>query len=128
MIENFGSNVARLRKQRGMTQIELAKEIGVNKQTISNIEKGESYPTFNNLEKISKALKVTCVELFGTAKEIEFQKIGETFFRIFCIVNNFPSQKLEYEGESCCGEKIDWDRLYEWRKELMKINGEYNAL
>ena len=39
MIENFGSNVARLRKQRGMTQIELAKEIGVNK--LSQILKKE---------------------------------------------------------------------------------------
>ncbi len=70
MIENFGNNVARLRKQRGMTQIELAKEIGVNKQTISNIEKGESYPTFNNLEKISTVLNASAIQLFGTPEEI----------------------------------------------------------
>lgn len=71
MIENFGNNVARLRKQRGMTQIELAKEIGVNKQTISNIEKGESYPTFNNLEKISTVLNASAIQLFGTPEEID---------------------------------------------------------
>ena len=41
MIENFGKNVARLRKQKNMTQSDLAKAIGVNKQTISNIEKGD---------------------------------------------------------------------------------------
>lgn len=70
MIENFGSNVARLRKQLGMTQMQLAKEIGVNKQTISNIEKGESYPTFNNLEKISNALNASAIQLFGTPREI----------------------------------------------------------
>ncbi|MBA4700304.1 MAG: helix-turn-helix transcriptional regulator [Ruminococcus sp.] len=73
MIENFGKNVARLRKERDMTQIELAQAIGVNKQTISNIEKGKGYPSFNNLEKISQVLKATPIELFGTLKEIALQ-------------------------------------------------------
>lgn len=82
MIENFGKNVARLRKERDMTQTELAKAIGVNKQTISNIEKGEGYPTFNNLEKISQVLKATPIELFGTLKEIALQDTSEIMDRI----------------------------------------------
>lgn len=65
MIENFGKNVARLRKQKNMTQSDLAKAIGVNKQTISNIEKGDGYPTFNNLEKISRVLEADGVQLFA---------------------------------------------------------------
>lgn len=65
MIENFGKNVARLRKQKNMTQSDLAKAIGVNKQTISNIEKGDGYPTFNNLEKISCVLEADAVQLFA---------------------------------------------------------------
>lgn len=110
MIENFGSNVARLRKQRGMTQIELAQEIGVNKQTISNIEKGVSYPNFNNLEKISQALNCTCVELFGTAKEVEFLRVGR-FLNI--IASALEKQKLkrpDYEGDGCdCEGDIIFD-------------------
>ena len=53
-----------------MTQSDLAKAIGVNKQTISNIEKGDGYPTFNNLEKISRTLGANPIQLFGTMKEI----------------------------------------------------------
>lgn len=68
MIENFGKNVARLRRERDMTQVDLAKAIGINKQTISNIEKGKGYPTFNNLEKISQVLKTSPIQLFGRKK------------------------------------------------------------
>ncbi|MDT2274236.1 helix-turn-helix transcriptional regulator [Paenibacillus larvae] len=55
MIENFGQNVARLRKkEKGMSQEELAEKLDVKKQTISNIERGVRYPTFENLEKIAQ--------------------------------------------------------------------------
>lgn len=70
MIENFGKNMARLRKEKGMNQEELALKLGVSKQTISTIEKGDSYPTFKNLEKISKILNASPIQLFGTQKEI----------------------------------------------------------
>ena len=70
MIENFGKNVARLRKENGMTQEELAEKIDVKKQTISNIERGERYPTFENLEKISQILNANAIQLFGTPNEI----------------------------------------------------------
>jgi len=70
MIENFGKNVARLRKENGMTQEELAIKIDVKKQTISNIERGERYPTFENLEKISQILNANAIQLFGTPNEI----------------------------------------------------------
>ncbi|HAP3762123.1 TPA: helix-turn-helix transcriptional regulator [Enterococcus faecalis] len=70
MIENFGKNVARLRKEHGYSQEQLAKEIEVNRQTISNIERGARYPTFETLEKIAKLFKATPTQLFGTPKEI----------------------------------------------------------
>ncbi|MBC9722127.1 MAG: helix-turn-helix transcriptional regulator [Lactobacillus sp.] len=70
MIENFGANIARLRKEKNMTQKELADKLGVNKQTISNIEKGEGYPTFKNLEKLSQILNANAIQLFGKPSEI----------------------------------------------------------
>lgn len=71
MIENFSGNVARLRKEHGYSQEELGKEIGVNKQTISNIERGVRYPTFETLDKIATVLNASAIQLFGTEKEIE---------------------------------------------------------
>ncbi|EPN9336299.1 helix-turn-helix domain-containing protein [Enterococcus faecalis] len=71
MIENFSKNVARLRKERGYSQEDLANKLGVKKQTISNIERGTRYPTFDTLEKIVQVFNVSSVQLFGTEKEIE---------------------------------------------------------
>lgn len=70
MIENFGKNVTRLRKQAGYSQDELAKKINVNRQTISKIENGIGNPTFKTIEKISQIFKATPVQLFGTPNEI----------------------------------------------------------
>ncbi|WP_339101616.1 helix-turn-helix domain-containing protein [Candidatus Enterococcus clewellii] len=82
MIENFGTNIARLRKEKGMTQKELADQLGVNKQTISNIEKGEGYPTFKNLEKLSQILSANPIQLFGTMKEIALSDTPRVLDRI----------------------------------------------
>lgn len=70
MIENFGSNLARLRKERNLTQTELSEMLGITKQTISNIEQSKAYPSFTTLEKISQILKAGPIELFGTENEI----------------------------------------------------------
>lgn len=69
MIENFGNNLARLRKRNKMKQSDLAERLGVSKQTISKIESGRGYPTFDNLEKISQIFNASPIELFGTEKE-----------------------------------------------------------
>ncbi|WP_315306417.1 helix-turn-helix transcriptional regulator [Enterococcus devriesei] len=82
MIENFGGNVARLRKEHGLSQEEMAEKVGVNKQTISNIERGVRYPTFETLEKIAKVLKAGPIQLFGTMKEIAISDTENVVDRI----------------------------------------------
>ena len=52
------------RLKAGMTQKELAKIIGVTKQTIINYEKGTTDPSWERLEDIAKALKVDVDALF----------------------------------------------------------------
>ena len=64
------------RLKAGMTQKELAKFIGVTKQTIINYEKGTTDPSWERLEDIAKALKVDVDALFpynefGKMKEDE---------------------------------------------------------
>ena len=46
MIENFGQNIKRLRQKHQITQEDLAVAIEVQKQAISNIERGEKLPQF----------------------------------------------------------------------------------
>ena len=45
-INFLGENIQTIRKYRGMTQQELADKIGINMQSLSKIERGVNYPTF----------------------------------------------------------------------------------
>lgn len=53
------------RKQRGMTQSELAEKLGVNRATLSKYENGQIDPTASQLMKISEILGVPLYYLLG---------------------------------------------------------------
>ena len=56
-----------------MKQHELADRIGINMQSLSKIERGLNYPTFDTLEKIMEVLDVTPNELLsGEWKYVSF--------------------------------------------------------
>ena len=61
----LGENIQTIRKHRGMKQQELADAIGINMQSLSKIERGVNYPTFDTLEKIMDVLEVTPNELLS---------------------------------------------------------------
>lgn len=61
----LGENIQRVRKFRGMNQQELADAIGINMQSLSKIERGVNFPTFDTLEKITFVLGVTPNELLS---------------------------------------------------------------
>ena len=73
MIENFGKNISNLRREKNVSQEELAEYVGVGKAAISKIELGTSYPTFANLEKIAQYFDATPTQLFGTELEIQLE-------------------------------------------------------
>lgn len=45
----FGENLQNLRKSKNMSQEKLAEKVEVSRQSISKWERGESYPTMNNI-------------------------------------------------------------------------------
>ena len=51
-----------LRKEMGLTQAELAKEIGVSRQTLNAIENGRYSPTLDIAYKITEVLNKKLVE------------------------------------------------------------------
>lgn len=57
------NNIKFLRKNKNISQEELAKKIGVNRSTISRIENGEIETTIDNIVKISIALNVPLNDL-----------------------------------------------------------------
>ena len=65
----FSERVTQLRKQRGLTQQELAELTGVKVLQIRRYENGSSQPTLEVIKNLSVALSVTADELIFDADE-----------------------------------------------------------
>ncbi|HHJ9214829.1 TPA: helix-turn-helix domain-containing protein, partial [Streptococcus pyogenes] len=97
----------------------LADELGLNKQSISEIENGRRFPTFTNLEKIAKFFNATPTQLFGSPSEIEFENTilrsedyTEKMTELIQSVNQIENFLDKYDA------KID-DLLYLTRGEII---------
>lgn len=55
----FGEKLSFLRKQRGMTQMELAEKLDISRQAVSRWEQGTSEPSAENLVNIGKVFDVS---------------------------------------------------------------------
>lgn len=76
-------NIKAFRKNRGLTQEELAIRVNVVRQTVSKWEKGLSVPDADMLQKIAEVLEVTVSQLLGEEKEVEHRnEIAEQLSRI----------------------------------------------
>lgn len=79
--EKIGTNLATLRRSKGITQTELAEQIEASQDTISKLEKGEIEFTASRIFKIASALGVSVYLLFGEeqneSKEEQDRKIKE---------------------------------------------------
>lgn len=61
----FAGRLRELRSQRGLTQSELANRIGVNKQTISQYERGVREPNFETLDALCDYFNVSSDYILG---------------------------------------------------------------
>ena len=55
---SIGENIARLRKERGLTQRDLAADVGVNQSMIAQIERGTKAVTYSLAKEIAEVLNV----------------------------------------------------------------------
>lgn len=53
--ETFGTMVAGLRKEKGMTQLELAEKMGVTDKAVSKWERDLSFPDVSSIPKLSNS-------------------------------------------------------------------------
>ncbi len=71
VLTQLGMRIRYLRKQKGMSQLDLALEADVNKNYISDLERGTRNPSLLILEKIALALDMTLSTLFMGIQSFE---------------------------------------------------------
>jgi transcriptional regulator with XRE-family HTH domain len=68
LLKTFGRSIRRLRKQRGLSQEDLAEASGMSRNYVSDMERGVRNPGLLALVALAKALRVSLREL---VEEIE---------------------------------------------------------
>ena len=62
-LKKLALNIKRIRKEKGITQVDLAYACGFEKQNMQRIEAGKTSPTLKTLLKISDALEIDIKDL-----------------------------------------------------------------
>ncbi len=60
----FGQRLRELRRERGLSQEELAFRAGLHRTYVSSVERGQRNVALINLEKLSRALEIDIGDLF----------------------------------------------------------------
>lgn len=71
MSKNIGEIISLLRKEKGMTQNDLAQKLNVTDKAVSKWERNLSCPDINSIPKLAEVLDVSVEELLNAAKHEE---------------------------------------------------------
>lgn len=113
-----GEQLALLRRQKQITQEQLAQAMGVTNQAVSKWESGQSYPDITLLPKLAAYFQVTVDELLGVARPQEMRDIYLGVKDLFretaqeeCFSLAFRLATLLHEGAVSGGYKghLPWD-------------------
>lgn len=63
--KELGEKIKRIRKQKGLTQEQLAEMMEISSRNLSNIELGNSFPKPETLERFLKSLDISTQTLFS---------------------------------------------------------------
>jgi transcriptional regulator with XRE-family HTH domain len=92
--ESFGQRLARLRKERGFTQVELADKSGMIQALISDYERDKLRPYADVVVRLALALGVSTDALLGLEKPKKQESDGgnRRFLRRLQLVDSLPKR------------------------------------
>lgn len=108
MVENsIASQIKKLRKSRGWTQPQLADQLSVSKQTISNWETGIKVPRMGSLQKLADLFNVRIGEITNASiDDNDIFKINKSSNVIYPLSDSLQRVKIPIIGEIACGDPI----------------------
>lgn len=96
--ENIGKFIATLRKEKKLTQEQLAEKLGVNNRTVSRWENGHCLPDLSLLEEISKEFDVSVSEILN-AKRMTREELIELRDSINSLIDSDVTGKAKKVDE-----------------------------
>jgi len=66
LLKDLGEKIRVVRKDKGITQVQLAHSIGKDQQSIQRLEKGNINPSYIYLQEIAEGLKTNLVDMLNT--------------------------------------------------------------
>ena len=97
--KKLGAFIAELRKEKNMTQAELAKKIQVTDKAVSKWERGLGLPDINNIEPLADALGVSILEIMqcrrNPVEEIKTEDATEIVSSVFDIAKQ--EKKIDFK-------------------------------
>lgn len=108
MVENsIASQIKKLRKSRGWTQPQLADQLSVSKQTISNWETGIKVPRMGSLQKLADLFNVRIGEITNASIDDNYiSKINKPSNVIYPLSDSLQRVRIPIIGEIACGNPI----------------------
>ncbi len=137
---SFGTKLQELRKEKGMTQEELANDLAITPQSVSKWENEQSTPDLDTLVKIAKILGVSCDYLLGNEVEAKVSVKDPNKLLLKLVVDSNDGDKVKINlplsvvktlieagslklGDNNILEKIDFNMIF-----LMIDNGTIGKL
>ncbi len=99
-MKSLGRKIADLRKDKGITQEELAQKLNVTAQAVSKWENDISYPDIMTLPQLAKILGITVDELFNDPPQQEVRLVEEKDRK------NFDDLMFRIIVDSAEGDKV----------------------
>lgn len=91
MNDSFGKAVRKARLAHNLTQEQLAERVGIDRQTISNIENHKGNPKFEILFPLIRTLKITPSEIFYP----EFQEENPGLHQLRALLADCTKEEAE---------------------------------
>lgn len=107
--QKIGMLIAKLRKEKGLTQKQLADLMNLSDRTISKWERGAGFPDISLLEMLSEIFKVDINKILSGELNVN-EKGGDNMKNIkFYICNTCGNiiNAMSAADISCCGRKLD---------------------
>ncbi|TSD67661.1 helix-turn-helix transcriptional regulator [Inquilinus sp. KBS0705] len=66
LLKDLGEKIRTVRKDKGITQVQLAHSIGKDQQSIQRLETGNINPSYIYLQEIAEGLETTLLDMLNT--------------------------------------------------------------